>query len=201
MHDKSSNTVWHHATVTRHWREAMNGHHAVVIWFTGLSGSGKSTLAHAVEEELHQAGCRTFVLDGDNVRHGLCSNLGFSVEDRRENIRRIAEVAKLMTDAGVIAMTAFISPFQEDREGARSLFPHGDFIEIYCSAPLEVCESRDVKGLYARAKAGEVKEFTGISSPYEPPVKSELVVDTGSQTLEDCVAQVMALLRVRGVVA
>jgi adenylylsulfate kinase len=173
----------------------------VVIWFTGLSGSGKSTLAHAVEEELHQAGCRTFVLDGDNVRHGLCSNLGFSVEDRRENIRRIAEVAKLMTDAGVIAMTAFISPFREDRERARSLFPHGDFIEIYCSAPLEVCESRDVKGLYARAKAGEVKEFTGISSPYEPPVKSELVVDTGSQTLEDCVAQVMALLRVRGVVA
>jgi adenylylsulfate kinase len=134
------------------------------------------------------------------VRHGLCSNLGFSVEDRRENIRRIAEVAKLMTDAGVIAMTAFISPFREDRERARSLFPHGDFIEIYCSAPLEVCESRDVKGLYARAKAGEVKEFTGISSPYEPPVKPVLVVDTGSQTLEDCVAQVMALLRVRGVV-
>lgn len=198
---KSSNTVWHHATVTRQRRETMNGHRSTVIWFTGLSGSGKSTLAHAVEEELHQLGCRTFVLDGDNVRHGLCSNLGFSIEDRRENIRRIAESAKLMMEAGVIAMTAFISPFREDRERARSLFPHGDFIEIYCAAPLEVCEGRDVKGLYARARAGEVKEFTGISSPYEPPVKPELVVDTGGQSLEDCVGQVMAALRTRGVVA
>ncbi|GAB1392589.1 hypothetical protein MASR1M60_07520 [Rhodocyclaceae bacterium] len=127
----SSNTVWHHATVTRERRATQNGHRSAVVWFTGLSGSGKSTLAHAVEEELHQAGCRTFVLDGDNVRHGLCRNLGFSVEDRRENIRRIAEAAKLMTEAGVIAMTAFISPFREDRERARSLFPHGDFIESY----------------------------------------------------------------------
>lgn len=198
---KSSNTVWHHATVTRQRREALNGHRAAVIWFTGLSGSGKSTLAHAVEEELHQRGCRTFVLDGDNVRHGLCSNLGFSIEDRSENIRRIAEAAKLMMESGVIAMTAFISPFREDRERARSLFPHGDFIEIYCAAPLEVCESRDVKRLYARARAGEVKEFTGISSPYEPPVKPELVVDTGGQPLEDCVTQVMAMLRSRGVVS
>jgi adenylylsulfate kinase len=179
----------------------MNGHRASVIWFTGLSGSGKSTLAHAVEEELHRAGSRTFVLDGDNVRHGLCSNLGFSIDDRRENIRRIAEAAKLMVEAGVIAMTAFISPFSEDRERARSLFPHGDFIEVYCAAPLEVCETRDVKGLYARARAGEVKEFTGISSPYEPPVKPELVVDTGSQLLDICVAQVMALLRERGLVS
>jgi len=146
-------------------------------------------------------GCRTFVLDGDNVRHSLCSNLCFSIDDRRENIRRIAESAKLMLEAGVIAMTAFISPFREDRDKARSLFPHGDFIEIYCAAPLEVCEGRDVKGLYARARAGEVKEFTGISSPYEPPLKPELVVDTGGQSLEDCVAQVMAALRGRGVVA
>jgi adenylylsulfate kinase len=197
---KSSNTVWHHATVTRQRRETLNGHRAAVIWFTGLSGSGKSTLAHAVEERLHRAGCRTFVLDGDNVRHGLCSNLGFSVDDRRENIRRIAESAKLMLEAGVVAMTAFISPFREDRDKARSLFPHGDFIEIYCSAPLEVCEGRDVKGLYARARAGEVKEFTGISSPYESPLKPELVVDTGGQSLEDCVAQVMEALRGRGVV-
>lgn len=195
----SSNTFWHHATITRERRAVQNGHRSSVVWFTGLSGSGKSTLAHAVEEELHQAGCRTFVLDGDNVRHGLCRDLGFSIEDRRENIRRIAETAKLITEAGVIAMTAFISPFREDRERARSLFPHGDFIEIYCATPLEVCESRDVKGLYARARAGEVKEFTGISSPYEPPVKPELVVDTGGQALEDCVAQVLGLLRQRGI--
>lgn len=200
MNIKSSNTVWHHATVTRQRREAMNGHRAAVVWFTGLSGSGKSTLAHAVEEELHQRGCRTFVLDGDNVRHGLCSNLGFSIDDRRENIRRIAEAAKLMMEAGVITMTAFISPFRTDRERARCLFPHGDFIEIYCAAPLEVCESRDVKGLYARARAGEVKEFTGISSPYEPPLRPELTVDTGGPSLDDCVAQVMGLLRRRGVV-
>jgi adenylylsulfate kinase len=200
MNTPSTNTVWHHATVTRQRRETLNGHRAAVIWFTGLSGSGKSTLAHAVEEELHQCGCRTFVLDGDNVRHGLCSNLGFSIDDRRENIRRIAELTKLLLEAGVIAMTAFISPFRDDRDKARSLFPHGDFIEIYCSAPLDVCESRDVKGLYARARAGEVKEFTGISSPYEPPLKPELVVDTGGQSLGDCVAQVMAALRGRGVV-
>ena len=200
MNTKSCNTVWHHATVTRDRRAAQNGHRSSVVWFTGLSGSGKSTLAHAVEEEFHQRGCRTFVLDGDNVRHGLCRNLGFSVEDRRENIRRIAEAAKLMTEAGVIAMTAFISPFRDDREKARSLFPHGDFIEIYCAAPLEVCESRDVKGLYKKARAGEVKEFTGISSPYEAPVKPELTVDTAGQPLEDCVAQVMALLRERGVI-
>ena len=197
---KSSNTVWHSATVTRQRRAHMRGHNSAVIWFTGLSGSGKSTLAHAVEERLHQAGCGTFVLDGDNVRHGLCSNLGFSNDDRSENIRRIAEAAKLMMEAGVIAMTAFISPFRADRERARGLFPHGDFIEIYCAAPIEVCESRDVKGLYARARAGEVKDFTGISSPYEAPVKPELVVDTGGQSLQECVEQVMALLRQRNLV-
>ncbi len=200
MDKKSSNTVWHYATVTRQRREQMNGHRSVVVWFTGLSGSGKSTLAHAAEEKLHQTGCRTFVLDGDNVRHGLCSNMGFSNEDRCENIRRVAETAKLMTEAGVITMTAFISPFRVDRERARSLFPHGDFIEIYCAASLEVCESRDIKGLYARARAGKVRNFTGISSPYEPPFKPELVVDTGGQTLEDCVSQVIGLLRERGVI-
>lgn len=195
---KSSNTVWHHATVTRVRRESLNGHRAAVIWFTGLSGSGKSTLAHAVEEVLHQYGCRTFVLDGDNVRHGLCGNLGFSAEDRRENIRRISEAAKLMVEAGVIVLTAFISPFCADRKRARSLFPHGDFIEIYCAAPLEVCESRDVKGLYLRARAGAVKEFTGISSPYEPPEKPELVVNTASLPLSACVLQVIDFLRERG---
>lgn len=172
----------------------MNGHRSCVLWFTGLSGAGKSTLAHAVEEALHHAGCRTFVLDGDNVRHGLCADLGFSVTDRQENIRRIAESAKLMVEAGMIAMTAFISPFRADREWARSLFPHGDFIEIYCAATLEVCESRDVKGLYALARAGEVKEFTGISSPYEPPLNPELVVDT-RMPLADCVVQVIVVLK------
>jgi adenylylsulfate kinase len=194
---KSSNTVWHHATVTRIRREQQNGHCSAVLWFTGLSGAGKSTLAHVVEEELHQAGCRTIVLDGDNVRHGLCSDLGFSIQDRRENIRRIAEAAKLVAEAGVIAMTAFISPFRADRERARSLFPHGDFIEIYCMAPLEVCEGRDVKGLYRRARSGEVKEFTGISSPYEAPTNPELTVDTGEQPLETCAAQVLTFLRQR----
>lgn len=197
--NKNSNTVWHHATVTRERRANLNGHRACVLWFTGLSGSGKSTLAHAVEEELHQLGCRTLVLDGDNVRHGLCSDLGFSIEDRQENIRRIAECAKLLTEAGVIAMAAFISPLRADRKRARGMFPHGDFIEIYCAAPLEVCESRDVKGLYQRARVGEIIEFTGISSPYEQPLNPELAVDSGNASLESCVAQVLALLRERGV--
>lgn len=167
-------------------------------WFSALSGSGKSTLAYAVEEELYWRGCHTFVLDGDNVRQGLCSNLGFSVEDRQENIRRIAETARLMVEAGSIVMTAFISPFRLDRERARSLFPKEDFIEIYCAASLSVCESRDVKGLYGRARAGEVKEFTGISSPYEPPDNPELWLDTGRRSLQSCVREVLTLLRERG---
>jgi adenylylsulfate kinase len=152
MTTNSTNVVWHHATVTRERREAQNGHKSCVLWFTGLSGAGKSTLAHAVEEQLHQLGCRTFVLDGDNVRHGLSSNLGFSEDDRRENIRRIGEAAKLMMEAGVIAMTAFISPFRADREAVRNLMPHGDFFEVYCKAALETCEARDVKGLYKKAR-------------------------------------------------
>lgn len=197
----SPNTVWHHATVTRGRREQQNGHKSVVLWFTGLSGAGKSTLAHAVEEALHQKGCRTFVLDGDNVRYGLSSNLGFSEADRRENIRRIGEAAKLMMEAGVIAMTAFISPFRADRETTRNLMPHGDFLEIYCQASLEVCESRDVKGFYKKARAGEIKNYTGIDSPYEAPVRPELTVDTGGYPLEKCVAQVMDLLRERGILA
>ncbi|MDH5325945.1 MAG: adenylyl-sulfate kinase [Gammaproteobacteria bacterium] len=197
--DKSSNVVWHNATVNRERRQKQNHHRSVVLWFTGLSGAGKSTLAHAVEEELHQRACRTYVLDGDNVRHGLCGDLSFSVDDRVENIRRIAEVSKLMLEAGVITLTAFISPFREDRAKARSLFPHGDFLEIYCRCPVEVCEQRDVKGLYARARKGEVKEFTGISSPYEEPEKPELVVNTGSDSLENCVGQVIGMLAERGV--
>jgi adenylylsulfate kinase len=198
--NKSSDVVWHHATVTRKRREMMNGHGSVILWFTGLSGAGKSTLAHAVEEQLHRSGCRTFVFDGDNVRHGLCSDLGFSAEDRVENIRRVGEMTKLFLEAGVISLTAFISPFRADRERVRSLVPHGDFLEIYCRCPLEVCETRDVKGLYRRARAGEIKDFTGISSPYEEPEGPELVVDTGRLSLDGSVALVTDLLRTRGII-
>jgi len=198
---KSENTVWHHATVTRTMREQLNDHRAVALWFTGLSGAGKSTLAHAVEEALHQRNCRTFVLDGDNVRHGLCSDLGFSIADRTENIRRVGETAKLMIEAGVITLTAFISPLRSDRERVRGLFPHGDFYEIFCDTNIDVCEQRDVKGLYQRARAGKIADFTGISSPYEPPMFPELVVPTGTHDLQDCVDMVMELLEQRLVIA
>jgi adenylylsulfate kinase len=197
--NKSSNIVWHHATVTRQRRESINGHKSVLLWFTGLSGSGKSTLAHAVEEALHQHGCRTFVFDGDNVRNGLCANLSFSKDDRKENIRRVGEMAKLFVEAGVIALTAFISPYREDRLRVRSMMPHGDFLEIYCTCPLSVCEDRDVKGLYAQARTGKIKEFTGISSPYEEPEKPELVVATDRLSLEQSVNEVLLLLNRRGI--
>ena len=197
--DKSTNTVWHHATVTRKRREEKNKHKSVVLWFTGLSGAGKSTLAHAVEERLFQCGFNTFVLDGDNIRHGLCGDLSFSENDRKENIRRISETAKLMLEAGVITLTAFISPFRAERAMARSLMPHGDFIEIHCVCPLAVCEQRDVKGLYKKARKGEIKDFTGISSPYEEPEKPELRVDTSATPLEESVEKVITLLRSRNI--
>lgn len=198
---RSSDTVWHHAVIQREHRQRQNGHKSAVLWFTGLSGAGKSTLAHAVEEKLYQLGVRTYVLDGDNVRHGLCGDLGFSTRDRTENIRRIGEVAKLMIEAGTIVLTAFISPFRADRERVRGLMMHGDFLEIYCQCPIEVCEQRDVKGLYKKARAGEVKEFTGISSPYEAPLKPELVVDTANLSLDECTVQVLSLLRERGILS
>ncbi|MDP3483056.1 MAG: adenylyl-sulfate kinase [Sulfuricella sp.] len=201
MNNKSSDTVWHHATVTRARREQLNGHKSAIVWFTGLSGAGKSTLAHAVEERLHQMSCRTFVFDGDNVRHGLCGDLDFSEEDRRENIRRIGEMAKLFVEAGVIALTAFISPFRADRLKVRNLTAPGEFIEIYCRCPIEVCEHRDVKGMYRRARAGEIRDFTGISSPYEEPENPELAIDTGSMPLDQCVDQVIGYLQGRGVIA
>lgn len=194
----TSNIYWHQPQIQRVDREAQNKHRGVVLWFTGLSGSGKSTLAHAVEERLYGAGCRTYVLDGDNVRHGLCSDLGFSAADRSENIRRIGEVARLFVDSGAVVLTAFISPFREDRTRVRAMVPTQDFIEIYCSCNLDVCEQRDVKGLYAKARQGLIKEFTGISSPYEQPEFPELVVDTGSSSLNDCVSQVLELLTERG---
>ncbi len=200
MSKKSTNTVWHHATISREDRENMHQHKSAVLWFTGLSGSGKSTLAHAVEEKLHSMGVSTFVLDGDNVRHGLCSDLGFSDQDRVENIRRVAEVAKLFSEAGVITLTAFISPFRDDRNAARKLMPHGDFLEIYCQCPLEICEQRDVKGLYKKARAGEIPFFTGIDSPYEAPDKPELAVETGAMPLEACVDKVITLMKERGLI-
>ena len=193
----NSNVVWHHATVTRARRQQQNKHRSLILWFTGLSGSGISTLAHAVEEKLHQMGCRTFVCDGDNVRHGLNSNLGFSKEDRKENIRRIGEMCKLFIEAGVIALTAFISPFREDRERVRTLVQEGDFIEIFCDCSLEICESRDVKGMYAKARRGEIKEFTGISSPYERPENPEMIIETGKLNLEQCVDIIITYLRER----
>ncbi|MGH8659824.1 MAG: adenylyl-sulfate kinase [Gammaproteobacteria bacterium] len=196
---KSSNTVWHQATVNRRVKEQRNGHKAAIIWFTGLSGSGKSTLAHALEARLFELGCNTYVCDGDNIRHGLCGDLGFSPQDREENIRRIGEVAKLFIEAGVIALTAFISPYRSDRQRARSLVAEGDFLEVYCRCSLGVCEGRDVKGLYKRARAGEIKEFTGISAPYEEPDAPEIVIDTDRHPVEDCVRQLLAVLRQRGI--
>ena len=197
---KTPNTIYHNATVTRKRRNQLNDHKSAVIWFTGLLGSGKSTLAHSVEEELHNLDCRTFVLDGDNVRHGLSSNLTFSDVDRKENIRRIGEAAKLMMEAGVIAMTAFISPFREDRNNVRGLLSQEDFIEIFCKASLETCESRDVKGLYKRARTGEIKNYTGIDSPYEAPDNPELVIDTDGETLEESVVKVIDFLKSREIV-
>lgn len=194
----NSNTVWHQATVTRKRREALNGHRSAILWFTGLSGAGKSTLANAVEGALHEMGCQTYVFDGDNIRHGLCKDLGFSEADRTENIRRIGEVAKLCLDAGLMVLTAFISPFQKDRQWVRSIVPEGDFVEVYCHCPLAVCEQRDVKGLYRRARSGEIPNFTGISSPYEEPEHAEIVVNTDGHSVEECVDQVIAYLRDNG---
>lgn len=191
---KRENIIWHRSRVGREQREHQNGHRSVALWFTGLSGSGKSTLAHAVEERLHASGCRTFVLDGDNVRHGLCSDLGFSRADREENIRRIGEMTRLFMDAGIIVLTAFISPFRADREKVRQLVGEDAFLEIYCRCPLEVCEDRDVKGLYRRARAGQIPEFTGLTSPYEEPERPALSVDTATVPLGACVDEVVKLL-------
>jgi len=198
---KSANTVWHHATVTRARRATLNRHNSLILWFTGLSGAGKSTLAHALEESLHQRGCRTFVLDGDNVRHGLCADLGFSDEDRTENIRRVGEVSKLFIEAGTLVLTAFISPFRRDRDKIRVLAGAENFVEIYCRCPLDVCEQRDTKGLYRRARRGEIKDFTGISSPYEEPEAPDIIVDTANQSIEHCIAQLENYLEQRGLFA
>lgn len=186
--------VWHECLVKRADRNTLNNHKSGLVWFTGLSASGKSTIAHAVEKELHDRGIRTYVLDGDNVRHGLNSNLGFSPEDRKENIRRIGEVAKLMADAGVVVFTAFISPYREDRDTVRKLFEGDHFYEVFVKCSLEECENRDPKGLYKKARAGIIKNYTGIDSPYEEPLAPELVVDTEHLTIEESVSQVIDFL-------
>jgi len=196
---KSANIIFHQASVTRNRRNQSNCHQSIVLWFTGLSGSGKSTLAHVLEEKLFNKGCSTYVLDGDNVRHGLSSNLDFSDDDRKENIRRIGEVSKLMLEAGVVVMTAFISPFKADRSEARKLIPKGDFIEIYCKASLEICEKRDIKGFYKRARAGEIKNYTGIDSPYEAPENPELIIDTDKESLGESVTKIYDFLESKGV--
>jgi adenylylsulfate kinase len=190
--------VWHNATVSKADRQRLHGHKSAVLWFTGLSGAGKSTLANALEQRLHAEGMRTYLLDGDNIRHGLNRDLGFSPADRTENIRRIAEVARLFVDAGTLVMTAFISPYQADRELARSLVGPDEFIEIYVNCALETCEERDPKGLYRKARAGEIPEFTGISAPYEPPVSPELVVHSDRQSLEESVEQIYRYLAAHG---
>ena len=179
----------------------MNGHKSVIIWFTGLSGAGKSTIAHALEDRLHKNKVRTFVLDGDNVRRGLCKDLGFSDKDRNENIRRIGEISLLMMESGIIVLTAFISPFIKDRQIVRELAAEGEFIEVYCDASLDVCESRDIKGLYKKARAGEIPHFTGISSEYDKPVNPEIVLDTENQTIDESVACIIEYLRDKQIIA
>ena len=191
---------WQKGSITREIREHRNTHKGVILWFTGLPSAGKSTLAHYVEEQLYALGCRTMVLDGDNVRHGLCSDLGFSNKDRTENIRRIGEMSKLFIEAGVITLTAFISPIQADRERVRNLVAKEDFIEIYCRCSLEICEQRDVKGLYRLAREGKIEHFTGISSPYEPPLNPELLIDTEQTSIEDSGRTILEFLSARKII-
>ena len=195
---KSTNITWHAGHVSREDRERLLGQKGATVWLTGLSGSGKSTIAVGTERALVERGRLAYVLDGDNVRHGLNKNLGFGPEDRSENIRRIGEVAKLFTDAGVIALTSFISPYRKDRDAVRATMPPGDFVEVFVDASIETCESRDVKGLYARARAGEIPEFTGISAPYEAPERPELVLDTNRQTIVESVGCLLGYLEDKG---
>ena len=198
MNNKPANIVWQPTKVTKEDRRRLNGHGSCVLWFTGLSGSGKSTLAMEVEKELYQKGVRTYVLDGDNIRHGLNRDLGFGKDDRKENIRRIGEVAKLFVDAGIVTLTAFISPYREDRDLVRGLFESGEFIEIFVKCSLEECERRDPKGLYQKARRGEIREFTGISAPYEEPLSPELVVETERETVEESACKVLDFLSSKG---
>ena len=198
---KNKNISWSHSKITRDARARLLGHGAATVWFTGLSGSGKSTIAIALEEALVARKVSSYVLDGDNIRQGLNSNLGFSPDDRTENIRRIGQVAKLFNDAGVVVQTAFISPYRADRDQVREILPEGEFIEVLVDCPLEECEKRDVKGLYKKARAGEIPEFTGISAPYEEPERPELVLKTAESSVEECVEQLIAYLEAKGILA
>jgi adenylylsulfate kinase len=193
--EKTTNVVWHQASVQHQQRVLSNGHAAAVLWFTGLSGSGKSTIANAVDKMLFELGCKTYILDGDNVRHGLNGDLSFSDKDRVENIRRIGEVSKLFVDAGLLVSTAFISPFIAERENVRKQLAVGQFIEIFIDTPIEICEQRDPKGLYKKARGGEIKNFTGISSGYEAPVSPEIHIKAGTQSIELCAQQVISYLK------
>lgn len=195
---KSKNITWSHSKITRDARAKLLGHGAATVWFTGLSGSGKSTVAIALEEALVARKVSSYVLDGDNIRQGLNSNLGFSPDDRTENIRRIGQVAKLFNDAGVVVQTAFISPYRADRDQVREILPEGEFIEVLVDCPLEECEKRDVKGLYQKARAGEIPEFTGISAPYEAPEKPEVVLDTNERSVEESVSELIGYLEEKG---
>lgn len=195
---KATNVTWHDHKVASEEREQLKGHKGAVLWFTGLSGSGKSTIANTVDHKLHAQGIHTYLLDGDNIRMGLNKNLGFSAEDRAENIRRIGEVAKLFADAGLITLTAFISPYRRDRDAVRALLPPGEFIEIYVQASLETCEGRDPKGLYKKARAGEIKGFTGIDDPYEEPLNPEILLDSNTKGIDELADEVIAFLDSRG---
>ncbi|ESE39310.1 adenylyl-sulfate kinase [Shewanella decolorationis] len=195
-----SNIVWHQHSVDQAARAKLKGQNPVLLWFTGLSGAGKSTLAGALERALFEAGFHTYLLDGDNVRHGLCKDLGFSVADRDENLRRVGEVAKLMVDAGLVVLSAFISPTREERDSIRERFPEGQFIEVHVSTPLNICEQRDPKGLYVKARRGEISNFTGISSPYEAPLSAELTIDTSKGDLSSQVSALIDYLTAIGVI-
>ncbi|HWJ78158.1 MAG TPA: adenylyl-sulfate kinase [Niallia sp.] len=195
---QSTNITWHDQTITKKQRREKNNHHSFVLWFTGLSGSGKSTVANAVAKRLFEDDINNYVLDGDNIRFGINKDLGFSDEDRKENIRRIGEVSKLFVDSGQVVLTAFISPFQEDRNRVRELLEEDEFIEVYIKCSLTACEARDPKGLYEKARKGIIKDFTGISSPYEEPVNPEVVVDTEQNTVEECVEQIVHYLKEKG---
>jgi adenylylsulfate kinase len=198
---KNLDIKWQQHDINAEQRQALFGHQSAVIWFTGLSGSGKSTVANALEQALAAQGQHTYLLDGDNVRHGLCADLGFSAADRTENLRRVGAVAGLMVDAGLLVLSAFISPYRNQRELVRSFIPAGKFIEVHIATPLSVCEQRDVKGLYKKARAGEISHFTGISDPYEAPEHADLVLDTSVTSLDDCVAQLLQLLTLKGIIS